>query len=57
MGLGLKLDMDYRIRDLTVADEPILWTMLMYAAHEPSLESVQRQPILIPIHESVATLL
>ncbi|MBD2317494.1 hypothetical protein [Phormidium tenue] len=49
--------MDYRIRDLTVADEPILWTMLMYAAHEPSLESVQRQPILIPIHESVATLL
>jgi len=46
MGLGLKLDMDYRIRDLTVADEPILWTMLMYAAHEPSLASVQSQPIL-----------
>ncbi|MFM7600324.1 MAG: GNAT family N-acetyltransferase [Pseudanabaena sp.] len=38
--------MDYTVRALTTADEPILWTMIMYAAHEPSLESVQRQPIL-----------
>lgn len=38
--------MDYTVRALTIADEPILWTMLMYAAHEPSLDSVQSQPIL-----------
>jgi ribosomal protein S18 acetylase RimI-like enzyme len=37
--------MDYTIRDLTIDDEPILWTMLMYAAHETSLTSVQSQPI------------
>jgi len=42
----LKLDMDYIVRALTVADEPSLWTMLMYAAHESSIESVQSQPIL-----------
>jgi GNAT superfamily N-acetyltransferase len=38
--------MDYTVRPLTIEDEPILWTMLMYAAHENSLESVQSQPIL-----------
>jgi GNAT superfamily N-acetyltransferase len=42
----LKLDTDYTIRALTVADESILWTMLMYAAHESSIESVQSQPII-----------
>jgi ribosomal protein S18 acetylase RimI-like enzyme len=38
--------MDYTVRDLTIEDEPILWTMLMYAAHETSLASVQSQPLL-----------
>jgi ribosomal protein S18 acetylase RimI-like enzyme len=38
--------MDYTVRDLIREDEPILWTMLMYAAHETSLASVQSQPIL-----------
>ena len=33
--------MDYKIRALTNADESILWTMLMYAAHEPSVEIVR----------------
>ncbi len=41
-----QLSMDYAVRALTVEDEPILWTMLMYAAQEPSLESVQKQPYL-----------
>ncbi len=40
------MDMDYIVRELTIEDEPILWTMLMYAAHEDSLKSVQSQPIL-----------
>ncbi len=38
--------MDYTVRDLKVSDEPILWTMLMYAAHENSLKSVKSQSIL-----------
>lgn len=38
--------MDYIVRALTVADAPTVWTMLMYAAHEPSLESVQQQACL-----------
>jgi ribosomal protein S18 acetylase RimI-like enzyme len=38
--------MDYTVRDLKVSDEPILWTMLMYAAHEDSLESLKNQSIL-----------
>lgn len=40
------MGMDYAIRALTVEDEKTLWTMLMYAAHEPSLEAVQRQSCL-----------
>lgn len=39
--------MDYTVCALTAADEPIIWTMLMHAAHEPSLEAVQQQPCLI----------
>ncbi|MEM6452869.1 MAG: hypothetical protein AAF703_21450 [Cyanobacteria bacterium P01_D01_bin.105] len=31
----------YRIRPVTSADEPILWEMLRYAAHEPALETVK----------------
>lgn len=38
--------MDYTVRDLKVSDEPILWTMLMYVAHENSLKSVKSQSIL-----------
>ncbi len=38
--------MDYTVRTLTVADELIVWTMLMHAAHETSLESVQNQSLL-----------
>jgi ribosomal protein S18 acetylase RimI-like enzyme len=38
--------MDYAIRALTAEDELIVWKMLQYAAHEPSLESVQKQPYL-----------
>jgi ribosomal protein S18 acetylase RimI-like enzyme len=40
------MDMDCTVRALTIEDEPILWTMLMYAAHETSLASVQSQPML-----------
>ena len=36
--------MDYTICSLTAQDEPIVWDMLRYAAHESSLESVQQQP-------------
>jgi hypothetical protein len=32
--------MDYTARALTVADESIVQTMLIHAAHETSLESV-----------------
>ena len=35
--------MDYNIRPLQVQDELILWKMLMLAAHETSLEYVQKQ--------------
>jgi ribosomal protein S18 acetylase RimI-like enzyme len=38
--------MDYTVRALTIEDESIVWEMLRYAAHEPSLESVQKQPYL-----------
>jgi ribosomal protein S18 acetylase RimI-like enzyme len=38
---------DYRIRALTANDESILWTMLMYAAHESSVENVQSHPDLL----------
>jgi ribosomal protein S18 acetylase RimI-like enzyme len=38
--------MDYIVRPLTVEDESIVWEMLRYASHEPSLDSVQKQPYL-----------
>jgi ribosomal protein S18 acetylase RimI-like enzyme len=38
--------MDYQIRALTNADESILWTMLMYAAHESSVEILRSNPLL-----------
>ncbi|KGF71339.1 GNAT family acetyltransferase [Neosynechococcus sphagnicola sy1] len=38
--------MDYAVRALTVDDEPVVWEMLQYASHEPSLDSVQKQPYL-----------
>lgn len=38
--------MNYEVRSLTVDDEHIVWQMLMYAAHEPSIEVVQKQPLL-----------
>jgi GNAT superfamily N-acetyltransferase len=38
--------MDYTVRALTVEDELIVWEMLRYASHEPSLESVQNQSYL-----------
>ena len=33
--------MDYTIRPLSFKDEPIVWEMLRYAAHESSLEALQ----------------
>jgi ribosomal protein S18 acetylase RimI-like enzyme len=38
--------MDYTVRALTIEDESIVWEMLRYASHEPSLDSVQNQPCL-----------
>jgi ribosomal protein S18 acetylase RimI-like enzyme len=38
--------MDYQIRALTNDDESILWTMLMYAAHESSVEIIRSNPAL-----------
>ena len=38
--------MNYTFRALTQADEPVIWQMLMHAAHELSLEAVKSQPIL-----------
>jgi ribosomal protein S18 acetylase RimI-like enzyme len=38
--------MDYTVRPLAVEDESIVWEMLRYASHEPSLDSVQKQPYL-----------
>ncbi len=32
------------VRALQVTDEPLLWTMLMYAAHEPSVAAVKANP-------------
>ncbi len=39
--------MDYKIRDLTNTDESILWMMLMYAAHELSVDIVRSHPDLL----------
>jgi ribosomal protein S18 acetylase RimI-like enzyme len=37
--------MDYHaFRRLTAADEPVVWHMLMHAAHEQTVEAVRRQP-------------
>lgn len=38
--------MNYQIRELTPADEAIVWEMLMYAAHEDAIASVRSQPYL-----------
>jgi ribosomal protein S18 acetylase RimI-like enzyme len=38
--------MDYTVRALTAEDQSIVWEMLRYASHEPSLDSVQNQPYL-----------
>lgn len=38
--------MTFSLRRLTLADEPILWTMLMHAACESSLDIVRQQPSL-----------
>jgi ribosomal protein S18 acetylase RimI-like enzyme len=38
--------MHYTIRALNNADELILWMMLMYAAHESSVDSVRENPAL-----------
>ena len=38
--------LSYQVQDLTAEDESIVWTMLMYAAHESSIEAVQKQPYL-----------
>ena len=38
--------MNYTVRALTVADEPIVWEMLRYASHESSVKSVRQQPAL-----------
>ena len=35
------------LRPLTVEDEPLLWLILMYAAHETSLEAVHQSPALV----------
>jgi len=39
--------MDNEIRTLTNEDASVLWKMLIYAAHESSLEAVQNQPGLV----------
>ncbi|MGD1930382.1 MAG: GNAT family N-acetyltransferase [Leptolyngbyaceae cyanobacterium] len=39
------------LRRLSIADEPMLWTMLMHAAHESSLAAVHQQPLLRPYVE------
>jgi ribosomal protein S18 acetylase RimI-like enzyme len=36
--------MNCKIRPLTLQDQPIVWTMLMHAAHETAIEFVQKQP-------------
>lgn len=33
--------MDYSIRSLTLEDEPVIWEMLLYAAHETSMAALQ----------------
>ncbi|NJK53030.1 MAG: GNAT family N-acetyltransferase [Leptolyngbyaceae cyanobacterium SU_3_3] len=38
--------MDFVVRSLMREDELIVWTMLRYAAHESSIESVKQQPYL-----------
>ena len=38
--------MNYIIRAATAKDELTVWEMLRYASHEPSIESVRKQPYL-----------
>jgi ribosomal protein S18 acetylase RimI-like enzyme len=38
--------MNYTVRALTAEDQSIVWEMLRYAAHEPSLECIQKQSYL-----------
>lgn len=37
-----------RIRTLTAYDEHLLWTFLLHAAHEPSINVVKQTPSLLP---------
>lgn len=39
------------LRPLNLTDEQVIWTMLMHAAHEPSLEIVRTNPLLVPYAE------
>ena len=41
------MDDTYLIRPLTLEDESVLWTMLMYAAHESSLRTIRSNPDLV----------
>lgn len=38
--------MECMVRALTAEDELVVWEMLRYAAHEPSVEFIQKQPCL-----------
>ena len=38
--------MNYIVRPSTIEDEPIVWEMLRYASHQPSIELVREQPLL-----------
>lgn len=38
--------MNYEVHPLTINDEPLVWQMLQYASHEPSLDSLRKQPYL-----------
>jgi ribosomal protein S18 acetylase RimI-like enzyme len=42
----MAFEMNYHIRALTASDESIVWEMLHYAAHQPSLISIRSQPYL-----------
>jgi ribosomal protein S18 acetylase RimI-like enzyme len=40
------MNVDYTTRVLMAEDQEIVWEMLRYASHEPSIKSVQQQPYL-----------
>jgi ribosomal protein S18 acetylase RimI-like enzyme len=49
MGSSSKGSERIRIRTLNAAyDEPLLWTFLMHAAHEPSIDAVKQTRSLLP---------